>query len=304
MKTLKRIFYFTKPAYYWMSKHYYRLLTCISPRLNAISRYRQKYGIKPNLDNPISFVEKLMRIKLIRYNSDPLVKLCADKYLVRDYITQKGYSQILVPVIGIAKDVDEINWASLPEKFVVKWNFGTGLNLICFNKASLDIKKAKATLKKWKNDKSYLDYAELQYKVKEKVMLIEHFLPGLKEGMLPSDYKVYCFKGVPKAILFIDGRGTDEKTAAFFSTDWRYLGQPKGKEDSYHAFNLKVDPPTCLEDMVAISQELAKPFGFVRVDFYVVDNHLFFSEMTFTPAGILHASTCDIDGVDMGNLLD
>ena len=36
--------------------------------------------------------------------------------------------------------------------------------------------------------------------------------------------------------------------------------------------------------MARFAEEIAKPFPFVRVDFYNVNGKIYFSEMTFTPA--------------------
>ena len=39
-----------------------------------------------------------------------------------------------------------------------------------------------------------------------------------------------------------------------------------------------------MDEMVEYAKKLAKPFPFVRVDFYAVEDKVYFAEMTFTPS--------------------
>ena len=56
--------------------------------------------------------------------------------------------------------------------------------------------------------------------------------------------------------------------------------------------------------MINISEKLAKPFPFVRVDLYNIDGKIYFSEMTFTPAkGTLIFDDDKADFI-IGNWLD
>lgn len=288
-------------TYSWMSQKYYQFLTMLSPRLNTIARYNAKNGKKPNLQQPKTFSEKLLYLKLNDYILNPLVKQCADKYAVRDYVKQKGLEEILVPLVASYDEVDEIEWDKLPESFAMKWNYGCGFNVICHDKSGLNIDDAVKKMKKWKKDKSsYLDFSELQYKDVRKKIIVEQFLRP-KSGVQPEDYKVYCFNGKPKAILFISGRGTEAKGAGFFDVDWNYLSST-GK-DSYQGFDVLPVKPDSLPIMLQAAEKLAAGFPFVRVDFYDVDDKCYFGEMTFTPAGGLSTSECVVDGKTMGELL-
>ena len=61
-------------------------MTILSPTLNTRVCYRIKTGKKLNIKNPNGFKEKLLKLKLDNYDRNPLVKKCADKYAVRDYV--------------------------------------------------------------------------------------------------------------------------------------------------------------------------------------------------------------------------
>ena len=70
-----------------------------------------------------------------------------DKYLVRDYIANKLGEEYLIPLLGVWDDPDEIDFDSLPDRFVLKCNHNSGLGMcICKDKSALNIKKVKADL--------------------------------------------------------------------------------------------------------------------------------------------------------------
>ncbi len=283
-----------------ISRLFKKMLTVISPELNAKVIYWVKFRKKLNLAHPKDFHEKLVALKIKRYNYDPLVKQCADKYAVRNYVISKNCGDVLNELIAVYDTPDQLEWESLPAQFVIKWNFGCGYNIISQDKSKLNRDAVIKQLKKWQKSTDYLDYAELQYKDVKKVILVEKFL-FTHDMSLPADYKLYCFNGNVKAILYIADRDTHEKKAAFFSPEWRYLGKPK--KSMYSDFSVIPTKPKSLVRMCEVAETLSQGFPFVRVDFYDVDGRAVFGEMTFTPAGGNDASEINIDGVSMGELL-
>lgn len=264
-------------------RNYYQCLTIISPRLNTKARFRQKR--RPlDLENPVTLDEKIQFLKLSRYGKDPLVKQCADKYAVRKYIKEKGCSDLLVPLIAVYDKVDEIEWSSLPNAFAMKWNFGCGFNIICTDKTTLDIEDAKKKMQKWGKDRScYLDYAEMQYKGVPRKIIVEEYLKP-ESGLLPADYKVYCFNGQPKFILVCVGREHDGRPKFyFFDENWDLA---RINPDSINApLNFTYPKPSCFDKLMQSAKILSEPFEFVRADFYVVSDKVYFGELTFTPGG-------------------
>ena len=296
---LKRISLFKK-MYINLLIGYYRFLTLLSPKLNTKIRYKQVFGKKMDLRNPKTLNDKILKLKLEKYGKDPLVKKCADKFAVREYVSSCDYGDILVPLIAIYDKVSEIEWDRLPESFAMKWNFGCGYNIICPKKSELDIVSSIKKMKKWKNSKKYLDYSEVQYMGVKKKILVEEYLSSI-DNVFPADYKVYCFNGIPRAILYMDDRGKECIRAAFFDIDWNYIGKPQNSK--YLDFDFLPSKPECLTKMIEASKRLSLPFEFVRVDFYCVGGKLYFGEMTFTPAGGFFVSQCLIDGLPMGHYL-
>lgn len=287
-----------------ISKIFRYSMTLISPELNTRVCYRIKTGKKLNTTNPSDFKEKLVKLKLEVYDHSDLVKECSDKYAVRNYIRKNlGNSDcdsVLNNLIAVYDTVDEIDWDSLPNQFAMKWNFGCGFNLIVKDKTKLDVEDSKKKLKKWGKTKYYLGYAEMQYKGVEKKIIVEKYL-AKSDGSLPEDYKLYCFNGKCRAILYITGRG-EKEIVGFFDEKWEYLGGT-GKAEYEECTELPAKPKS-LEQMIKVAEILAKPFPFVRVDFYDVNGDAIFGEMTFTPASGTRAAETIVHGKTMGELLE
>lgn len=264
---------------------FFRTLTRISPRLNTIMLFPRMKGYKLNLDNPQTLDEKIQKLKLESYATDPLIIQCADKYAVRQYIKERGCSDLLVPLIAAYDKVEDINWEDLPQAFAMKWNFGSGFNIICPDKSKLDIEATKRRMKKWGKDKTcYLNFSEMHYKAMPRKIVVEEYLKP-EHGVQPDDYKIYCFNGVPKYILLCTGREFGRPKFYFFDENWTLARINRDSKAAPEGFTYP--RPSCLDKLLESARTLSEPFKFVRADFYVVNGKVYFGELTFTPnAGI------------------
>lgn len=296
-KILKKSKTITK-VYNKLQHYYYCMLTIISPKLNTKVLYKKHFGKKIDLKAPKALEEKLSWLKIYNYNKNPLVFKCADKLAVRDYVKSCGYESILNDLYYTFKSERDIDWDSLPSQFVLKWNFGAGFNIVCKEKSLLNERQVKKTLKKWKKVRCGLSTSELQYSHAPKRILCEKYLCDETQDKGLIDYKVYCFNGKPKAIFVMHDREVCIKTE-FFTTEWVLLQNTK----KYESYSNVTSKPDCLKQMLDCAEKLSSPFPFVRCDFYIVNNCLYFGEMTFTPAGGLYLSKTEIDGKDMSEFL-
>lgn len=220
-----------------------------------------------------------------KYNKDPLVKQCADKYAVRQYVEKLGLGKILIPLLGIYSKPEDIEWNKLPERFVIKWNFGCHLNIICKDKSLLDIPTTIKILNKWKRKTFHLDHSELQYDLpnSKKYLIVEPFLDN-GGGNSPEDYKLYCYNGKPLYILMCTNRRTDGRADYFyFDFDWNFYPFDKIEPP----IDAEIYKPKCLKEMYDYASVLSKGFPFVRVDFYEINNKVYFGELTFTPCACM-----------------
>lgn len=154
----------------------YKAATMISPKLCTKMRYKEAFGKKINLKNPKTLNEKLLWLKLNRYMKNPLVIQCADKFAVREYIKDCGCEDILIDIYGVYDKAEDIPWEELPERFVLKWNFGAGMNIVCTDKSALNKDEVIAQMKKWGKRKYWLEFAEMQYKYCKKKIICEKLL--------------------------------------------------------------------------------------------------------------------------------
>lgn len=283
------------------------LLTRISPELNTRILYYYKYGRKINLKDPKEFHEKLLWLKIYRYNNDPLVKQCADKWRVREYVTSKNCGAILNELYGVYNRPEEINWDILPDSFAIKSNVGCGSNIIVPDKSQLDRKNAVKTMHSWEHKRYGLKHAELQYEGVERKILVEKYLQG-SNGVLPDDYKLYCFNGKVRVIMYLTGREYSDVLAdVFYDRDWNYMGVPIQGSGKIPVGEIPLDKlpprPESLDEMIRNAELLSQDFPFVRVDFYDIDGRAVFGEMTFTPQGSFDTDAIPINGKDMGEYI-
>lgn len=68
------------------TKAFYIALSYVSPRLNTHLLFLKKFGRLPNLKNPQTLNEKLLKLKLEDFGKNELVRQCADKFRVRQYV--------------------------------------------------------------------------------------------------------------------------------------------------------------------------------------------------------------------------
>ena len=259
-------------------------LSLISPTIVSKIRYKNNFGRALNLENPTEFNEKLQWLKLKRYQNDPLVIQCADKVRVREYVEQCGCGEMLIECLGVYEDPECIPWEQLPEQFVLKCNHGAGYNIVCNDKSSLDIEAAKKQLKEWLKDDYSLTYAEMHYhQIKRKIICEKYIQP--EDGILPDDYKVYCFNGEAFCTMLCKEREQEENCKYyFFDKECNFKPWDSSTADLK---DVRIEKPKQFEKMIAYAEKISKAFPFVRVDLYVMEDRIYFGEMTFTPCGCL-----------------
>ena len=259
------------------------LLTSISPKWTIKLLFRLCHHRKPDLDNPQTLDEKIQWMKLHYYKGNALVMQCADKWRVRDYVKDCGLESILTEVISCYDNPEDITWNALPEKFVLKWNFGNGGNVVCADKSKFNKEAAVRDLKRFQRIKFHLLAAEPQYDVTNKVLICEKFIEP-EQGLFPVDYKFYCFNGEAKYVLCCIGRQEDRKPSFyFFDRDWNLQRLNRQGIEAPEGFS--IPKPDGMDELFDYAEKLSKPFPFVRADFYLEHGQAYFGELTFTPSG-------------------
>lgn len=243
--------------------------------LKIIFRYHM--GYKLNLRNPRTFSEKIQWLKL--YNRNPLYTTMVDKYLVKEYVSEKIGSQYIIPTIGRWDHPEDINWDSLPNQFVLKTNHGGGNSgvVICKDKSTFNKDLAIQKLNNSLKDDIYKHYREWPYKNVKKCIIAEEYMEDYETKEL-RDYKFFCMDGVCKALFIAkDRQNRSEPYFDFFDANFRHLdiqqGHPNAPESPSRpkAFNLMKD----------LAQKISENLPEVRIDFYEVNGKAYFGEITF-----------------------
>ena len=240
--------------------------------------YITEMGKIPNLENPTAYTEKVNAKKI--YMGNEKCTLLADKYLVKEYIKNEVGEQYVVPLFGVWDKAEEIDYDSLPDKFVLKVNNASGRNILVKNKKELNIEETNKKLNAWlKENYGYAGF-QLQYRGIQPKIICEEYLDDLAENVY--DYQFFCFHGEPKYIWCISRSHRAGCRATFYDLDWNMqpfsFGYPKDD---------RVAPkPEKLEEMIALSKKLSEGFEHVRVDLYEMpDGRVLFGEMTFQTWG-------------------
>ncbi|WP_339149682.1 ATP-grasp fold amidoligase family protein [Sutcliffiella sp. BMC8] len=252
-----------------------------------------KYNL--NLDNPKSFNEKIQWIK-INGNLERFTKY-TDKYEVRNYVKEKLGEAYLVPLIGIFEDVSEIPYKELPNAFVMKATHGSGWNIVITDKGKVDWKNECLKMKKWLATNFYVTNSQKNYNSIKPRIIIEEYLEDPSGDL--KDYKFFCFEGKPHFIQ-INGEKSKQQQRNLYNTEWVKL-DVKYKFDN---FAKQINKPKSLNKMLNIASVLSKPFGFVRVDLYNLDNIIKFGELTFTPINGYGKFTPTEFDFELGSLLN
>lgn len=257
--------------------------------------YKRKFGKKLNLENPTTFNEKLQWLKL--YDRNDYYSLLVDKFEVKNIVSKKIGANHIIPTLGVYDDFNDINFNSLPEKFVIKCTHDSGGLILVKNKDRMNLKNIKAKINKSIKRNYYYASREWPYKNVKPRIIIEEFMGDINKGL--NDYKFFCFNGICKFVLVCSDRNENLKES-FYDLDWNIL--PFKRPD--HPQCDKIERPINLELMISYAEKLSNLIPFVRIDFYEINKKVYFGEMTFYPAGGLNGFEPEIWDKKLGNMID
>ncbi|MBQ2818874.1 MAG: glycosyl transferase [Clostridia bacterium] len=242
--------------------------------------YREYMGKRLKLDPPRSFNEKIVWLSL--HDRRPEYTIMVDKHKAKEYVGNIIGHEHIIPTLAVYDSVNDIDFDALPDQFVLKTNHDSQGLVICRDKAKLDRKTAIEKLNNAIQRDFYKSTREWPYKDVERKIIAEKYMDDGSGGL--RDYKIFCFNNEPKFLYISEGL-EDHSTAkmGFFTFDGEQL--PFYRAD-YNRFEQAPPMPEGLEEMIAISDKLAKKINrpFVRLDFYSVKGTIYFGEITLCPA--------------------
>ncbi|WP_162623062.1 ATP-grasp fold amidoligase family protein [Billgrantia lactosivorans] len=247
-------------------------------------QFRRHTGYWGNFDKARTFNEKICKRKMSRNMLDAI--LLQDKVAVREFVKARVGDAYLTQCYQVLNNVEELSYETLPSSFVVKGNDGCGRDSLLLVDEKENIKEVELKgeisriLERHRDPfKRFYWYSnEWWYgMIQPKVIIEEHLMPGT--GHVPLDYKFFVFHGKVEYVQVDFGRFISH-TRSLYNTKWERqnfrLGYPAGPD---------AEKPTCLEEMIEISEKIASGYDFLRVDLYEIDNkRVVFGEITVAPS--------------------
>lgn len=262
-------------------------------------KYKSVFGKPLDLNHPKTFNEKLQWLKL--FDRKPEYSLMVDKYLVKEYVANKIGRDYIIETIGVWDSENDIDFDELPDQFVLKCNHNSGLGMcICKDKKKLDIKRVRKKLGKGLRQNYYLLGREWPYKNVERKIIAEKYMVDEKHAEL-RDYKVLCFNGAPKLIEYHAGRFTNHQTQDIYNTEWEKCDISQSNVSGFGKSNINVPKPLLLDRMLELSSVLAEGIPHVRIDWYIVEDALYFGEITFFDGSGFDGFDNEEDDLMIGN---
>ena len=210
---------------------------------------------------------------------------------LRMYQLAQSHGVAVPEILGLWATPEEIDWESLPDRFVVKSDGGSAGQGV-FPLVREDGAYRVIGEKKLRTAEDVVGL--LRRRADENRLKPPYFVEGLLEdarypGALPDDIKIYCFYGEVGHVLL----RSMTKHAQRSSARWRYLDE-RGEDLGPVSLDVRATPdvpvPGRLPEMVDIARRLstAVPLPFIRVDLYDLEDRVVFGELTLVPGGTQH----------------
>lgn len=255
---------------------YINSLKFLSDDLYIKLEYKIKTKKSIDLVNPVSFNEKINWLKI--NNRTNLITKCADKYKVRDYVTKEVGEEILIPLLWVGTEPKKIPFKKLPKSFVIKTNHACATNIIVKDKALINEDRIIKELTKFLKIDYWFSGRQWAYKNIERKIIIEEYIGDI--NAIPKDYKFFVFNGKAKFVEIDYDRYIKHKRD-FYNMKWEKMPL----EFSYPNSNYTEKKPLVLEKAKEYAERLGKNFPFSRVDLYIIEDKIYFGEITFYPEG-------------------
>ena len=269
--------------YLTIGDFYNYLLSKFFPVMASKKKYKAIFGRKLDLNNPTTFNEKLMFLKLKKYWNNPNTAVFADKYAVRQYVKDCGCEEILTKLYGVYENAKDIEWKKLPNQFAIKCNHGSGYNIVCRDKTNFNKDDASRKLNKWLKETYGIQFVEQGvYKKIQRRILAEEFIKT-SDGSAPKDYKFFCSYGKVLFLFVASERVDGDAKFDYFEPDWTHINVKNRFENA-----ISIEKPKNLKKMIEYAEKLSKPFPMVRIDLYSENDSIYFGEITLTHFGCLN----------------
>ena len=257
----------------------------------------------PKVDRPsnwskLPFLEKLRHYGMNLTTSHTMY---ADKLKVKELLSKMNIPDLnIAKVIKVYQDNEKLNLKELPNNCIIKSNNGWN-DLIIIKQGQIKkmITKGKKlepqieNYEKWKSSAVLpkMEKFQFHYKLIKPIIFAEEYL-----GDNLNDFKFFCFDNQMK-LLQVNADNFEGSKKNLYDDNFNLLKIKFG--------NFSSNPQYILDkrNMKKISKIINKIglFEFARIDFYLINNKIYFGEYTFTPKGCTTSFNPKSFDVKMGN---
>lgn len=299
MKERRKIFNFMLNVWHmsFMKRFILYVAKFVPDKLYVKRIFNGKLGYGINLDNPITFNEKLNWLKL--YNRIPLYSQLADKYAVKSIVADKIGERYVVKNLGVWNNFNEIDFNKLPNQFVLKCTHDSSGAIVCRDKSKFDKEAAKKKIDFVMKMNYFYACREWPYKnIPHRIIADELLDDG--SGHELNDYKFWCFNGKPMYMYCTVKTNREDIYENFYDMDFK----PAMINHGWPRRMPEFEKPAAFEEMKVLAAKLSAGIPFVRIDFFYVSGKVYFGEYTFFDwAGLQPFDTMKQD-VELGKLID
>ncbi len=229
-----------------------------------------------NLDNPRTFNEKIQWLKLHNHKSE--YTMMVDKVEAKKYVANIIGEEYIIPTLAVYNTADEIDFEKLPDQFVLKCTHDSADIVICRDKSRLDFEEARRKMAVGLKRNYYWKSREWPYKNVKPRIIAEKYMSSDGDELI--DYKWFCFEGEPQYMFIATDRfnKSEDTKFDFYDMNFQHLPFTNGHPNAKRT----IEKPLSFETMKALAGRLSEGMPHVRVDFYDINGHVYFGEMTFS----------------------
>lgn len=181
-------------------------------------------------------------------------------------------------------DVEEINLEVLPDRFVIKPNWGAGgQGVQVLSRNGDGSRYFDAASRTFLTAREVLDKSVRGGRSETSSVIVESSVA--EDDTLPYDWKVFTFFGEAHLVLQV-ARGAGAPRHRYLSRSWKDLGSIRIRERA----DQTMSGPSMPDQIIAAAESVSKilPTPFVRVDVYEHAGRVVFGEVAARPGGSQH----------------
>ena len=242
--------------------------------------FQERTGSALNLKKPETFNQKMQWLKL--FGASPLKCRLTDKISANDYVQERIGAEYIKPVLKVCSSFDDIDFSPLPSSFMIKCSHCGDWFIVIKDKEKFLNDKAlfsitRARISGWLKKKyRWLSEFDLHYRYINPKIIIE---PLMRDSIdkKAAEIKVYCFGSKP---VFAVQRQAGSASGETYFDESRNAMDDVLFADEQSIFSRAYEH---LKSAYDLSEKLAKDINFVRVDWLICNNRLYFSDFEFVP---------------------